>query len=626
MGYYAAKPSKPAREKVLDALDNHEIERGLHFSVFEICGTEDALPKNKIKRNRRTYDIPTISRRSKKGRISGFKNLIAAIREAERRLYLTGITDVAERVSIIRGLFYGTRWSHDFRNEQSGSRSWIFRVCSGDLREPINPQGILDGGLYEAIRDSQDVRDSRDRCIDFGHMIFGMEARATGIHFDDGFKARIAKIMQWGLSKTFQGTNLEIASWVGDIGAATGRLAFERAKRGNGKDFPISRVFSPNGESYGCTMNLEGDAGAYVCGNLMRAVSAAPYYPTDNYPGGSLADCLERYLSPGSQEWDNRAYLFLSCVAKDNGGHLLKRGDNTFELQNKDQILETVANKVAWFGQAYIHARSQDDPKYTPGIADRVTNYIPGASRETAQVFIDTLFGCCGNPGKPLTAAGPFPEPTEMEEGGTGRMIDLVDEVRDWNLPTSTLKDWAMGYVGGKLIGQRVTLQKPYSVQRTKATLMADFQRSFVAQINDAPPSSVVVAIELAVKKTAACLWFLPQAKHVTEFGGGHEPGTCVEFAHLFSTLFNIVMRETSLEGRSYALRSHHPLLFGYFIPDYSDAPGWDSSDIAVVVSNDERYFVHPGLFDQGHSWDFAANVKDQDVVETTLKEAGFVR
>jgi hypothetical protein len=43
-----------------------------------------------------------------------FAELVAIVRDAERRLAVAGTSAAEERVSMLRGLYYGTPWSNDF--------------------------------------------------------------------------------------------------------------------------------------------------------------------------------------------------------------------------------------------------------------------------------------------------------------------------------------------------------------------------------------------------------------------------------------------------------------------------------------------------------------------------------
>ncbi|MFM2419024.1 MAG: hypothetical protein RL385_3747 [Pseudomonadota bacterium] len=167
-----------------------------------------------------------------------FGELVSLVRDAERRLIAAGMTDIPTRVTAIRSLYYGAKWSLDFRVEKSESRNDGFRWFAGS--EGADPTPFLDCNLYQALQGSQDAVDG-GRHFDFGHLIIGADARDNGR--DD-----------FGIP--FVGTGLEASTWLGDLGGGAAMLAMSRA---TAPSTPAITRF--RGSDYGGSINLEGDIG-----------------------------------------------------------------------------------------------------------------------------------------------------------------------------------------------------------------------------------------------------------------------------------------------------------------------------------------------------------------------------
>jgi hypothetical protein len=114
-------------------------------------------------------------------RATSFQSLIDLVRAAETRLNASGITSTREQIHALRGIYYGTTWSQDYAVERSTTRNEGFQRFTRPSQDPSHSvprdvQPLLDCGLFEALRSSQDITDG-NRHVDFGHLIIGLDAR-----------------------------------------------------------------------------------------------------------------------------------------------------------------------------------------------------------------------------------------------------------------------------------------------------------------------------------------------------------------------------------------------------------------------------------------------------------------
>src|SRR5580704_13840856 len=109
-----------------------------------------------------------------------FAELVSLVAAAEMKLQAAGITSIPEQIKILRGVYYGTTWSHDYQVEKSDARNTGFTAFTGSTGVPRQAQPILDEGLFEALQASQDMAEGA-RSLDFGHLIIGLDARESAI-------------------------------------------------------------------------------------------------------------------------------------------------------------------------------------------------------------------------------------------------------------------------------------------------------------------------------------------------------------------------------------------------------------------------------------------------------------
>lgn len=316
-----------------------------------------------------------------------FSTLLSLVNQAEKKLIGCGFKDVEQRILAIRGLYYGTEWSNDYQAEKrSQMRNYGFFVYTG-FRSPPDPRRCLNFSLMDALRNSQDVR-SGDREIDFGHLIIGLDARFEQLAIERKIEGHGA-------------TGLEIVTWVGDLGAGAGALA---KKRVNNPKSNVSWVFLNKLSDYGASANLEGDVAAYLVArdHSITDQPSRPQFEAD----ADLTDALMNYLGKNlpSPDWTHRSRLFLSMI----GGKFTNSGD----LQNREILISTLAQKFASFGLIYIILREVDNKRFDKNVLYNVLRYLDGSAHEVAEVFLNILSSTFKDSEKKLKAQPPFPDPT----------------------------------------------------------------------------------------------------------------------------------------------------------------------------------------------------------------------
>lgn len=228
-------------------------------------------------------------------RARSFSAYIDLVREAETKLIAAGYTSVEDRIHVLRGIYYGTTWSADYAVEHSLVRNIGFQVYTASTT-PDDPRPILDCGLFDALRNSQDLIDGRRR-VDAGHLMIGLDARRS-------VSARTSTFPTQG------GTGLDISTWLGDLGGGAGMLAFRRVIAPATSAMTVFR-----GTDFGGPINLEGDVAGFVAARDTTATPTGPVGLT--FTGtATIADALAAYLLPTSTgststEWNNRCRTFM---------------------------------------------------------------------------------------------------------------------------------------------------------------------------------------------------------------------------------------------------------------------------------------------------------------------------
>ncbi|MDE2154827.1 MAG: DUF4157 domain-containing protein [Xanthomonadaceae bacterium] len=330
---------------------------------------------------------------------AGFKPLIDLVRAAEARLGAAGITSVKEQIHALRGIYYGTTWSKDYAAEKSTTRNEGFQRFTRPSAAPATTvprdvRGILDCGLFGALKDSQDAVDPSGRHVDFGHLIIALDAR-----YDTAFAGNVqypvAMPLGGHIDIDLGGTGTELVTWLGDLGGGAASLAVMRVST---PATSASAVF--RGSDYGGSINLEGDiAGSVVATSSPSAVTAPAFAA-----GKGLADSLQDYLSPASPSasWNRRATTFLTM----NGGTFDARG----ALTNRAALISAFAAKIGEFACNYLASRVGDKKVSLADAKAAAAKHVVSSSEEVATAFVDALIDSHKSGGR--IEASRFPSPS----------------------------------------------------------------------------------------------------------------------------------------------------------------------------------------------------------------------
>lgn len=312
-----------------------------------------------------------------------FRDLVTLLRAAEARLDACGFPSIEEHIHILRGIYYGTAWSADYAVEASSVRNLGFQVYTGSST-PADPRACLDCGLFDALRNSQDINDAGRR-LDVGHTLIGLDARRSAI-------ARGLRIPSQGA------TGLAISTWVGDLGGGAAMLALARPTNPRRAAVDFFR-----GSDFGGSINLEGDVAGYV-------VASGPGGPAGEAPtftpGTKVADALEAHLatSSGATGWNVRARAFLGAM----GGLV----DASNHLTNRAAVIAGMSGQIEGFACWYLVNRLRQQGTLTSARLRAAAVHVHGASGEMAEVFTDALEYAASHPGSAIAARGSGPPPS----------------------------------------------------------------------------------------------------------------------------------------------------------------------------------------------------------------------
>lgn len=352
--------------------ENNDGTGNLFAKVFGNC-IEDITP-NAIPHIEEDYSLTCVHD------FTGFIDLLA---QAEDALSLSGITDLYERIDIIRGIYYGTEWSVDFSVEASDGRNLAFNTYCKDADEPLDPRPIIGEQIYTELFNCAEVSDG-NRSIDFGHLVIGLDARA----------ANGSNVSYPG----FGGTGPDIVTWLGDLGAGAGTIALRRTNNPN-----LRAITIYNGQSsFGSSTNLEGDIAAFVLGwnDSPPPLSIFPSFTSDQ----TLEVIFEEYVLDINSQWMDRARQFLIIL----GGEFNSSG----VLINENELIENLTSQMETFGESYLVFRLLDNGIFDLDRMIEASTHLHGAANEVAQILITTLMNEAANPDNKIKATGTGPAPT----------------------------------------------------------------------------------------------------------------------------------------------------------------------------------------------------------------------
>jgi hypothetical protein len=315
-----------------------------------------------------------------------FTGVVALLRKAEDLLIKkAGQTDSKDRACTLRGIYYGTDWSLDYKVERKRSEAGarirnlgFLAYTGGNL--PVDPRPALGQALVDDLQGSQSIHD-HGMGIDVGHVMIGLETRASII---------MRNVPMPGQG----GTGIEIVTWLGDLGGGAASLARRRITV---PTTPVGIIFTNSSSDYGVMDNLEGDAGGYLvaCGG---APGGAPAYG-----GGGVADALADYLPLRSAaQWASRASRFATAL----GATVSPAG-----ITNAKDFVDKLTGQLYDFAVWYAATRWVPSGELLGTKAVTACTHMKGAAREVATVFAALLSRTIKSGGV-LQAAAPYPPPT----------------------------------------------------------------------------------------------------------------------------------------------------------------------------------------------------------------------
>lgn len=301
-----------------------------------------------------------------------FSELVDLVTNAENILISNRYKDVGDRISIIRGIYYGTSWSLDYSVEKSIARNIAFNEFVGswvvaDARRELKCSSRCRNGLFSALYDSFEVFDGKSKAVDFGHIIIGLDSRRS-------WRSKNVPIPFFG------GTGLELNTWVGDLGGGCGKLSLDRATDASVRAITL---FPKLGHSYGSMVNLEGDVAAYVVG---MSSDNEDYISDIADSFGTIHDALEDYFT---NKWPQRANYFLRML----GAEFEDK-----EVQNQSEIEAVFAKAFEDFGYQYILQRKG------LSAARKASSNLKAVAQEVAEVFFSALLHVVGKPHDMITS------------------------------------------------------------------------------------------------------------------------------------------------------------------------------------------------------------------------------
>ncbi|WP_257305306.1 hypothetical protein [Geothrix campi] len=287
-------------------------------------------------------------------------SLTLLLHEAADRLQRQGLGPY-QRIRTLRGLYYGTAHSLDFERRGSRLRNWGFNLYL-QAAPPADPTSVLGPALARALKDSAVVW-HRDRWVDVGHILVGLEART---------RLTVSRLPLWGQG----GTGLELGTWLGDLGGAAGLLVLRRLEDPAARAVPL--LFSE--QTYDLRPNLEGDVAGYLvarnpaAGDRLSRVQAPSFV--------SVARALEDYAR--EPDWADRWARFARLLGAPPG---LRAGS----LLRRQELLARVRRQTLRFAACYLLYRLRHLGRLSRATLFEASRHVEGAATELAELFLAVL-------------------------------------------------------------------------------------------------------------------------------------------------------------------------------------------------------------------------------------------
>ena len=154
-----------------------------------------------------------------------------------------------------------------------------------------------------------------------------------------------------------------------------------------------------------------------------------------------------------------------------------------------------------------------------------------------------------------------------------------------------------------------VRFQSPHVTRLPAARLDDELSLSVDGAINEAKGASVDELVRFALGVTGARLRFGLEHKTSLEFGVKEREGNCIEYAHLFATVFNRAAERKKVAARAYVVHSDARVLGRKL-----SGRGFGDHDWVIVVptAGEGRRFVDPTFYDFGLDWDISRSVSGE--------------
>lgn len=346
-----------------------------------------------------------------------FAGVVDLIRKAEALLEKkAGQTDPVDRAITLRGIYYGTLWSLDYKVESKRSvpganiRNLGFITYTGG-NMPVDPRPALTGTtLFDDLQASQSIHD-RGAGIDVGHVMIGIETRNSLILRNVPFPGQ-------------GGTGIEIVTWLGDLGGGAASLA---RKRITAARTSVEVIFNNTTSDYGVMDNLEGDAGGYLV-----ACGSTPGGATIYGAGKGVADVLADYLPlTSATQWATRASRFATALGATVGA---------MGITNVPALTTSIADKLYDFAVWYAATRWIPSGELLGPAATTACTHMRGAADEVATVLVSTLSKAILRPGSSIHASAPYPKPTAagvckstLLQGASVNPSAVRKQLEEWN-------------------------------------------------------------------------------------------------------------------------------------------------------------------------------------------------
>lgn len=289
-------------------------------------------------------------------------SLIHLLHEAADRLQRHGLTS-HQRIRLLRGLYYGTSHSLDFERRSSWMRTWGFSIYLQSCPPP-DPTPMLGTSLVRALKDAAVVW-HRDRWLDAGHALVGLEART---------RLGPSRLPLWGHG----GTGLELSTWLGDLGGAAGLLILQRLEDPTARAVPW--LFSKH--TYDLRPNLEGDVAGYLVARDPLITDRVSMVKPPDFV--SVARALEDYTRRLASDWPDRWGLFIRLL----GGRIGPANDR---LLDRNDLLARIQTKTRRFTVWYLLYRLKHAKRVSRATLVEASRHVEGAATELSELFLAVL-------------------------------------------------------------------------------------------------------------------------------------------------------------------------------------------------------------------------------------------